>query len=242
MDEPIDSRTAASTSDVAERRELASIVDEEVTRLPSNLRAPVVLCYLEGMSHDEAARRLRWPVGTVRSRMARARDVLRQRLARRGVGTDGAAIVTALARPPVPPHWIDATVHGSLNFATSPATAATTIASARSAAIARRLLHTMLITKLSYIAAAGLGMAVAFGGAGTLAFQGVGHARAIGVAAAANPTPRAQDSGAQMSRLLPHRDPSSQPARPRQQPLPLRSLPRPSRVPWTSAGLAKWGA
>ena len=193
MDEPIESRTTASASDAAQRRELASIVDQEVTRLPSNLRAPVVLCYLEGMSHDEAARRLRWPVGTVRSRMARARDVLRQRLARRGVTTDGAAIVTALARPPVPPHWIDATVCASLNFATYPATAAATIASARSAAIATRVLHTMLITKLSYIGAAGLGMALAVGGAGTLAFQSAGHAKPIGLAAAASPTPGAQD-------------------------------------------------
>ena len=132
----------------------------------------MVLCYLEGLTHDEAARRLRWPVGTVRSRMARARDVLRHRLARRGVTADGAALVTALARPPVPPEWIDATVRGSLNFATYPATAAATIASARSAAIARRVLQTMVITKLSYIGAAGLGIVLAFGGARTLAFQG----------------------------------------------------------------------
>jgi RNA polymerase sigma factor (sigma-70 family) len=193
VDEPIETRTAVSASDAAERLELASIVDEEVTRLPSNLRAPVVLCYLEGMSHDEAARRLRWPVGTVRSRMARARDVLRQRLARRGVTTDGAAIVTALARPPVPPEWIGATVRGSLNFATYPATAAATIASARSVAIARRLLQTMVITKLSYIGAAGLGIALAFGGAGTLAFQGAGNAKPIGLAAAASQTSGAQD-------------------------------------------------
>jgi Sigma-70, region 4 len=169
----------------------------------------MVLCYLEGMSHDEAARRLRWPVGTVRSRMARARDVLRQRLARRGVTTDGAAIVTALARPPVPPHWIDATVHGSLNFATYPATAAATIASARSAAIARRLLHTMLITKLSYIGAAGLGMALAFGGAGTLAFQGAGHAKAIGLAAAASPTPGAQEPAPKEPAAAPSRSEQS---------------------------------
>ena len=196
MDEPIESRNAASASDDAERRELASIVDEEVTRLPSNLRDPVVLCYLEGMSHDEAARRLRWPVGTVRSRMARARDVLRQRLARRGVTTDSVAIVTALVRPPVPPHWIDATVHASLDFATYPATAAATLASAQSAAIARRLLHTMLITKLSYIGAAGLGMVLVFGGAGKLAFQDAGHAKPIGLAAAASPTPGAQDPAA----------------------------------------------
>lgn len=144
------------------------------------------------MSHDEAARRLRWPVGTVRSRMARARDILRQRLARRGItAADGAAIATALARPPVPPHWIDATVRGSLNFATYPATAAATIASARSAAIARRLLHAMLITKLSCVGAAGLGIALAAGGAGALALQASDHARAVKPAAAASPAPGA---------------------------------------------------
>ena len=139
----------------------------------------MVLCYLEGMSHDEAARRLRWPVGTVRSRMARARDVLRHRLARRGVTADGAAIVTALARPPVPTEWLDATVRGSLNFAIHPATAAATIASARSVAIARRVLQTMVIAKFSYIGAAGLGVVLAFGGVQTLAFPGRGQAGPI---------------------------------------------------------------
>src|SRR5262249_32981962 len=70
--DPIERGAGVPASEDAERRELALIVDEEVMRLPSTLQAPVVLCYLEGMSHDEAARRLRWPVGTVRSRMARA--------------------------------------------------------------------------------------------------------------------------------------------------------------------------
>jgi RNA polymerase sigma factor (sigma-70 family) len=229
VDEPIESRTAASASDIVERRELASIVDDEVMRLPSNLRAPVVLCYLEGMSHDEAARRLRWPVGTVRSRMARARDVLRPRLARRGVTTDGAAIMAAFARPPVPAHWIDATVRGSLNFATYPATAAATIASARSAAIAGRLLHTMLITKLSYIGAAGLGMALAFGGAATLAFQGAGHAKPIGVAAAASPPPGAQDPAPKEPAVAPSRsEPSADKA---QAAVVAPSVPAPPQTP-----------
>ncbi len=183
--EPIEGEHGVPASADAERRELAAIVDEEVTRLPSTLRAPVVLCYLEGMSHDEAASRLRWPVGTVRSRMSRARDVLRHRLARRGITVDGAAIVASLARLPVSPEWIDTTVRGSLNFATHPATTAANIASARSVALARRVLQTMTIAKLSYLGATGIAIALALGGARTLAFQGHGAAKAIGSDAAA---------------------------------------------------------
>jgi hypothetical protein len=65
------------------------------------------LCYLEGLTHEEAAEQLRWPVGTVRSRMARARDLLRRRLVRRGFTADGAALSTALARQAVPVTLID---------------------------------------------------------------------------------------------------------------------------------------
>ena len=46
-------------------------VRDEVEHLPQDLRSAVVLCYLEGLTHEQAARRLGWPVGTVRSRLAR---------------------------------------------------------------------------------------------------------------------------------------------------------------------------
>jgi RNA polymerase sigma factor (sigma-70 family) len=68
-----------------ERNEGADIVHQEVSRLPEKYRAPIVLCYLEGLTHDEAAARLSCPVGTVRSRLSRARQTLRNRLNRRGV-------------------------------------------------------------------------------------------------------------------------------------------------------------
>src|SRR5262249_7047902 len=68
----------------AEHAEALAMLDDEVARLPEKFRAPLVLCYFEGRTHEEAARRLAWPVGTVRSRMARARDLLRARLTRRG--------------------------------------------------------------------------------------------------------------------------------------------------------------
>ncbi len=66
--------------------ELRKVVREELERLPDPYRQPIALCYLDGLTHQEAARRLDWPVGTVKVRLVRARRLLRERLDRRGVG------------------------------------------------------------------------------------------------------------------------------------------------------------
>jgi RNA polymerase sigma factor (sigma-70 family) len=68
-----------------DRRDLESLIEHELARLPEKYRAPIVLCYLEGYTHEGAADQLGWPVGTVRGRLSRARDLLRARLSRRGV-------------------------------------------------------------------------------------------------------------------------------------------------------------
>src|SRR5262249_37603779 len=56
----------------------------EIERLPEKERLPILLCYFEGLSHEQAASRLRWPVGTVKTRLTRARERLRSRLERQG--------------------------------------------------------------------------------------------------------------------------------------------------------------
>lgn len=88
-----------------ERRELLAVLDEEVTRLPEPSRAVVLLCDLDGLTHEQAATRLECPVGTVKSRLSSARARLRSRLTRRGfapalVGTGSGLLVNqAVASP-----------------------------------------------------------------------------------------------------------------------------------------------
>src|SRR5262245_38458426 len=80
--------------------EAGAILDAELDRLPEHYRRPVVLCYLEGLTNEEAARQLGCPEGTIQSRLSRARERLRRRLERRG--WDLSASLAALAAPSVP--------------------------------------------------------------------------------------------------------------------------------------------
>src|SRR5215471_445198 len=86
---PPDSEAApaagAGPSEDLSLREALAIVDEEVGRLPEKFRAPVVLCYLQGKTNEEAARELGCAAGTLKSRLGRARELLGARLAGRGV-------------------------------------------------------------------------------------------------------------------------------------------------------------
>ena len=73
--------------------EAVRVLHQEIGLLPERYRSAVVLCYLEGLTHETAAERLGRPVGTVRSRLATARDRLRARLTRRGLAP---AVIPAL--------------------------------------------------------------------------------------------------------------------------------------------------
>jgi RNA polymerase sigma factor (sigma-70 family) len=93
------STSTDNPAEEVETRDLRNAMGEEVDRLPAKFRSPVELCHLQGMTYDQAARQLNWPVATVKSRLTRGRLRLRERLARRGLapGAIAAGLATALA-------------------------------------------------------------------------------------------------------------------------------------------------
>lgn len=134
------------------REEASTLLHEELARLPEADRAPLVLCYFEGLTHDEAADRLRWPVGTVRGRLARARGKLRARLTRRGLEPNSLNLADARFRPPIIPIAMARSVSRSaLSFATrSPLLVA---ASPSAVVLAREVLRVMILKPLMMTAA-----------------------------------------------------------------------------------------
>jgi RNA polymerase sigma factor (sigma-70 family) len=78
-------------------RELTAVLDQEIERLPEKYRAPLVLCALQGMTCEQAARELRWPKSSLAHRLGQARTLLHQRLSRRGIGIPAATLGSLLA-------------------------------------------------------------------------------------------------------------------------------------------------
>ena len=76
--------------------ELRSVLDEEMACLSDKHRVPLVLCYLQGKSHEQAAFELHWHKTTFTRRLARGRELLRERLVRRGITLSAASMAAAL--------------------------------------------------------------------------------------------------------------------------------------------------
>jgi RNA polymerase sigma factor (sigma-70 family) len=165
--------------------ELRAGLDEELSRLPASFRAAVVLCDLQDKTHDEAARILELPIGTVSSRLVRGREKLRKRLVRRGLTLSAGAIAAVCAQEAaakaVTPALVDATANAAVQIASGGAVPASL--AALSARVSNSLLQTALLrcgTSLGVVvvltAAIGGGMATWVGGpgkAGATAFSGL---------------------------------------------------------------------
>jgi RNA polymerase sigma factor (sigma-70 family) len=163
IEEPLADLAAPPAPDDLLRHEVRVVLDEEVSRLPERYRAPVVLCYLEGRTNEEAARLLGCPPGTVYSRLAAARDRLRRRLGRRGLAPSAGVLVAALSggtASAVSASAVVVTSQAALAFAAGPAAAAGTTPAA-AAALAEGVLRAMFFTKLKIAAAAVLAVGVA---------------------------------------------------------------------------------
>jgi RNA polymerase sigma factor (sigma-70 family) len=155
----------------AEPGDWVPLLHQELDRLPQKFRTPLVLCYLEGLTQEEVARRLRWPIGTVRSRLARGREHLRRRLVLRGVAP-GAAAIAARSAPDaaaatVPEALVQLTTRAAAGAAGHPATIGAV--STAVATLTGEVLKTMIWTKVKI---GGAAMAAGFLAAGAVVVAG----------------------------------------------------------------------
>jgi RNA polymerase sigma factor (sigma-70 family) len=153
-------------------RDLRPVLDEEVSRLPQKYRAVFVLCHVEGRTNEEAARELGCPVGTVLSRLARARQRLRDRLTRRGVTLTAGAFAAAWAAEAVaavPGVLVRGAVQAAALAAAGKGLAG--VVSTEAAALAEGVLKAMLLTKVKVGAVVVLTAALLGGGGGVLTYR-----------------------------------------------------------------------
>jgi RNA polymerase sigma factor (sigma-70 family) len=137
-------------------RELRALLDHELSRLPEKYRLAVLLCDLEGQTHQQVAERLGWPMGTVSTRLHHGRKLLARRLGRLGLGVTAGTLAVTLARVgragDVPPALIAAIAAAARLFAAEPAAAAGLISS-ETYCLAQEVLKTMMLTRIKMMVA-----------------------------------------------------------------------------------------
>jgi RNA polymerase sigma factor (sigma-70 family) len=146
-------KSVMTFDDDGDRDDLAMMLHEELGRMPEKYRVAIVLCHLEGLSHDQAAQHLRWPVGTVRSRLARGREQLRNRLIRRGlaisVGLWQWELSAEATTASFPAALVAATAEAAVRFA-SGTVATNGLISASVVSLVKGAMHAMFMTKLKF--------------------------------------------------------------------------------------------
>jgi len=146
----VEMRKTSADSAIA-GRELQMELDDALGQVPEKYRAPLLLCYLEGKTHEQAARQLGCPLGTLRSRIARGRSRLRDVLERRGLSFSATALATALlasdaSAAVVSNNILHATAQAALIYAGSGIVP--TFVSTRTAALLEKGLRAMFLAKL----------------------------------------------------------------------------------------------
>ena len=160
----------------------------EVEQLPEKYRVPIVLCYFEGMTHEQAASLLRWPVGTVKTRLSRAREQLRSRLEQRGWPDVSMALASRWlpdSGTAIPGRLVSATTELATHFTAG--TAAGGFVSPAVLTITRGVLRAMWINKLRLAGIVLFGVVGLGLGAVVVAQQGASKKQAGAVESAETP-------------------------------------------------------
>jgi RNA polymerase sigma factor (sigma-70 family) len=164
-------------------REVRAVLDEELARLPERLRAPLVLCYLEGRTRDEAARQLGWGLDTTRGRLERGRGLLRARLLRRGLALSAPLLAVALSEHAAQAGVCPVLVASTVRAATGGGAAQ--VASARVAELVTGELRAMSMARFKVVAL----VLLAAGGITACAAAIAYHASAVRPPAPGGPGP-----------------------------------------------------
>jgi RNA polymerase sigma factor (sigma-70 family) len=148
--------------------DLRPVLDEELAKLPEKYRAPLVLCDLQGKTHEQAALELGWPVGSMSRRLSRGRELLRKRLVKRGLklsaGVLAATLTRATASAAVPPTLAMTTTQAALMTAAGQAAG---VASVHALQLAEGVTHMVWLTKTKIAVAAAVVMAMTLAAGGT---------------------------------------------------------------------------
>lgn len=152
--------------------ELRPLIDEGLNELPEKYRAPVVLCYLQNKTNEEAARQLRCPVGTVKTRLAKARALLSRWLRHRGIvlSTAGlASILTPPSKAALPAGLLTTALQAAM--VASAGTVGAAAVSVRALLLMEGTMKAMFWTKMKIVTAVVLFVGVAGSGAGMISYH-----------------------------------------------------------------------
>lgn len=139
-------------------KDMETVLDQELARLPDKYRIPLVMCDLQGISGKDAAARLGWPEGTVSGRLTRGREILRQRMTRYVATITALSLAGLFARQAsaavVPEALLKSTISGATLLASGQAVAGGGVFSLNVTALSKGVLKSMFIAKVKFAAIA----------------------------------------------------------------------------------------